>query len=97
MSHLNAVRSGRWKLFVKRTSRRRGKTTHEAATELYDLHADIGETKNLAARYPGIVEQLRALAEAARKDLGDGDRAGANQRPVGFVKHAVTLTSNAEN
>ncbi len=97
MSHLNAVRSGRWKLFVNRTTRRRGRYINETVTELYDLHADIGETTNLAGRYPGVVEQLRALAEAARKDLGDGDRAGANQRPAGFVKHAVTLTSNAKN
>ena len=96
MSHLSAVRSGRWKLFVNRTSRRRREYANETVTELYDLHADIGETTNLAERYPGVVEQLRALAEAARKDLGDGDRAGANQRPAGFVKHAVTLTSNAE-
>ncbi len=96
MSHLSAVRSGRWKLFVNRTSRRRGKTINEPVTELYDLHADIGESTNVAGQHPGIVEQLRALAEAARKDLGDGDRAGANQRPAGFVKHAVTLTSNAE-
>ena len=96
MSHLSAVRSGRWKLFVNRTSRRGREYVNETVTELYDLHADIGETTNLAGRYPGVVEQLRALAEAARKDLGDGDRAGANQRPAGFVKHAVTLTSNAE-
>ncbi|MCB1275399.1 sulfatase [Prosthecobacter sp.] len=50
----NAVRRGNWKLV------RLGK----AEPELYDLAADIGETKNLAAEKPEIVKELvGAIAE----------------------------------
>lgn len=50
----NAVRRGNWKLV------RLGK----AAPELYDLAADIGESKNVAAKHPQIVQELViAIAE----------------------------------
>ena len=93
MRHVNAVRSGRWKLFVHRTTRSQRQYQHETVTELYDLHEDIGETTNVADRNPLVVSRLRALIESARQDLGDGDRPGANTRPPGFVKQAVPLTS----
>jgi hypothetical protein len=35
--------------------------------ELYDLEADIGETTNLADKYPGKVKELQALLEEIRK------------------------------
>lgn len=44
-----AVRKGRWKLL-----------THEDGLELYDLEADISETRNLASAEPAIVEDLLA-------------------------------------
>jgi len=50
----NAVRRGNWKLV------RLGK----AAPELYDLAADIGESKNVAAEHPQVVQELvTAIAE----------------------------------
>jgi arylsulfatase A-like enzyme len=50
----NAVRRGHWKLV------RLG----QAEPELYDLGTDIGETKNLAAAHPEIVQDLvSAIAE----------------------------------
>lgn len=50
----NAVRRGNWKLV------RLGKTE----PELYDLAADIGESKNVAAEHPQIVQELvTAIAE----------------------------------
>lgn len=50
----NAVRRGKWKLV------RLGK----AAPELYDLAADIGESKNVAAEHPQVVQELvTAIAE----------------------------------
>lgn len=50
----NAVRRGNWKLV------RLGK----AEPELYDLAADVGETKNLAAEKPEVVKELvGAIAE----------------------------------
>jgi len=94
MRHLNAVRDSRWKLFVQRTVREGRRRVNVPVTELYDLKADIGETTNVADNHPEVVARLRKLAEKARVDLGDGDRAGANTRPPGFVKKAVTLTSN---
>jgi arylsulfatase A len=39
--------------------------------ELYDLSADVGETKDVAAEHPDMVKKLLGYAEAARQDLGD--------------------------
>jgi hypothetical protein len=50
----NAVRRGNWKLV------RLGK----GEPELYDLAADIGESKNIAAEHPQVVKELvTAIAE----------------------------------
>lgn len=73
---LQAVRSGRWKLYLPLVGR---------PARLYDLEGDIGETTNLVARRGDVVTRLLTLAERAREDLGDVDRPGKNQRPAGFV------------
>ena len=39
--------------------------------ELYDLYADISESKNVAADHPEIVSKLQAYAKAMRAELGD--------------------------
>jgi len=72
MNHLRAVRSGPWKLHT--------------TGELYNLDADIGETRNVAAAHPDVVAKLEKKLEQARADLGDGDRPGAGVRPVGKAK-----------
>ncbi|MHC4628836.1 MAG: sulfatase family protein [Planctomycetota bacterium] len=87
MAQLQAVRSGRWKLYLPLEAKWQnfsGRTAASAA-ELYDLKADIGEKRNLAREHPDIVTRLLSLAEKAREDLGDIDRPGTNQRPAGFV------------
>ena len=94
MTHLNAVRSGRWKLHVARMGGRYPDYTPNPVLELYDLHSDVGETRNVAEDYPQVVSRLKALADVIRTDIGDGKRAGLNVRPAGFVEEAVTLTSN---
>ena len=94
MTHLNAVRSGRWKLHVARMGGRYPDYEPNPVLELYDLHSDIGETTDVAAGFPQVVERLQSLAELARVDLGDGKRAGKNVRAPGLVERAVTLTSN---
>ncbi len=94
MTHLNAVRSGRWKLHVARMGGRYPDYEPNPVLELYDLISDIGESKNVASANPQVVERLKALADVARSDLGDGKRAGTNVRPPGLVPQAVTLTSN---
>jgi arylsulfatase A-like enzyme len=83
---LEAVRKGKWKLFVWRKG--------EEVRELYDLESDIGETRNLIEDHPEIVEQLQDLLQEMRQDLGD-DRLGIEGkgvRPCGKVESPVTLT-----
>ena len=54
----------------------------EPVTELslYNLEADIGETANVAGQHPEVVEELSALANRAREELGDYDRIGSGVR-----------------
>lgn len=52
-----AVWQGRWKLL-----RRQLQTPEKATTELYDLSGDPGETKDLAAANPDVVQRLLAIA-----------------------------------
>jgi arylsulfatase A-like enzyme len=51
---------GRWKA-IRLKSRR-------APIELYDLHADLGEEKDLAAAEPAVVERVRVAFEKERTD-----------------------------
>ena len=91
---LNAVRSGKWKLFVKRRPRR-NRPGKLAEPELYDLSADIGETTNVAKQHPEKVAELVAHLASAREDLGDGDLyPGTDLRPAGFVENSTPLTKN---
>lgn len=87
MGQLQAVRSGRWKLHLPLKAKWRNSRGDASASKvaLYDLKADIGETKNLAGEYPDTVKRLLALAEKARADLGDVDQPGTHQRPAGTV------------
>jgi hypothetical protein len=39
--------------------------------ELYDLAADLSETRNVAHVHPEVVERLRTVLAADREDLGD--------------------------
>jgi len=54
---------------------------------LYDLAADVGETKDLIRQHPEVAQRLRALAEGMREDMGDSatNQKGKNRRPVGRV------------
>ena len=95
--HLQAVRSGPWKLHFPHSytkpdpaggSAKPGKyATKEIGLELFNLEKDIGETTNVAADHLEVVKRLQAVAEAAREDLGDSGekREGRNVRPVGKV------------
>ena len=92
-THLDAVRSGPWKLVFPRPGRddsewllsKSGAFLGEllepvAELSLYNLEADIGETANLAGEHPEVVERLSALANRAREELGDYDRIGSGVR-----------------
>ncbi|MBK1833585.1 sulfatase-like hydrolase/transferase [Roseibacillus ishigakijimensis] len=52
-----AICTGRWKVIAWKEGR---------AHELYDLHADPGETRDLADEHPEIVERLTALLAETR-------------------------------
>ncbi|HUX17165.1 MAG TPA: arylsulfatase, partial [Phycisphaerae bacterium] len=61
--------------------------TAKTELALYDLRADIGESTNVADTHPDVVKRIEALADAARKDLGDSARKiqGEGLRPAGHV------------
>jgi arylsulfatase A-like enzyme len=64
----DAVREGRWKLVRNGRDDRNRPVTGPDALFLADLEADPGESRNLAAEHPEIVERLsRIHAEWARK------------------------------
>lgn len=64
---------------------RHGYLVRKIEQSLFNLEDDVGETTNIAAQHPEIVERLLKLAEQARADLGDSltKRAGASVRPCG--------------
>ena len=92
-THLDAVRSGPWKLVFRRPGRHESEwllsrsgaflgellePVHELS--LYNLESDIGERNNVAAQNPDVVGRLTALADTARVELGDYDRIGDGVR-----------------
>ena len=107
--NLEAVRSGQWKLHVSRrknagadqgshdgTKEAADKIKaikNEAVYELYNLHNDIGESKNLYEKYPEVVSLLESKIESCRKDLGDvfTNTKGENVREIGHVDDAKPL------
>lgn len=91
---LSGVRSGRWKLMFPQTyitpdpagsGGRPGKRARRRLPlSLFDLNADVGEQKNVAADHPAVVKRLQAAAEEMRRELGDGPRRrGTARRPIG--------------
>jgi len=95
---LEAVRSGPWKLHLPheynslagegRDGQPGPYKKLKTDQALYNLADDVGEQKDVAAQNPQVIEQLLAIAEKARADLGDSltGRAGANRRPAGQLK-----------
>jgi arylsulfatase A-like enzyme len=57
------------------------------SNQLYDLRRDPGEWYDVAEYYPEKVKELEALAEEARKDMGDDNTKtpGANRRKIGSI------------
>lgn len=90
---LRAVRDGDWKLHLAHTPLDKSKdgrvwARHVAPEDraflseiaLYNLKEDIGETKNVAAEHPEIVEKLMKHLDFAKKDIGYHGVFGENSR-----------------
>ncbi|NLE38420.1 MAG: sulfatase-like hydrolase/transferase, partial [Pirellulaceae bacterium] len=85
---LRAVRSGPWKLHLAKSDSQGSSTTPAA---LYHLDTDIGETRDVAAEQPEIVERLQGYADAFEEDLR------ANSRSAAFVDEAKPLVPHETN
>ena len=91
-NRLEAVRSGPWKLAISRQSENMGaapaKKPGTAAKDfkptLYNLDTDIGETRDVAAEHPDVVERLLKFVAAMDADLG-ATGLGPGVRPPGRV------------
>jgi arylsulfatase len=64
---------------------RHGYVVKQQPQALYDLSRDPGETEDLSAKHPDIVERLQKLAATMRADLGDAltQTKPTAARPVG--------------
>lgn len=98
---LESLRSGRWKLELPHAYRsldgRPGGADGKPAPyrqlkvekpELYDLDADPGQQRDLAAAQPEVLQRLLKLADDARADLGDNltGAKGSGRRAPGKVE-----------
>ena len=82
---LHAVRKGKWKLALPDRRRSYGYVMDKKPVtrpELYDLEADVSESRDIAEVHPDVVADLLKLADHARTDIGDVDKPGANARNV---------------
>jgi len=82
-NRVEAVRQGKWKLRIaggKRKKRNNKKPATKppakSSVQLYDLDADIGESKDVASAHPEVVKRLQELAANYDADLK------ANSRPI---------------
>ncbi len=97
---LQAVRAGKWKLHFPHKYRTLGGRPGgkgglpvpyqqaEIGLSLFDLENDVGETTNVADKYPEVVERLKKLADVARADLGDSKHkmTGTGRRDCGHLQ-----------
>ncbi len=93
MEQLQAVRAGPWKLYLPLAEKyvTIGRRKETARMALYDVRHDVGETREVSAEHPEVVERLTAMAERVRRELGDGDQPGSGQRKAGSVSSPQSL------
>ena len=86
LDQLQAVRLGRWKLYVTAVAGAEGKNLE---SRLYDVTKDPGEQVDLAEENPDVVAKLSEEADKARQVLGDRGVTGTGERPAGRVENPV--------
>lgn len=97
LDHLEAVRSGPWKLVLadrapsapKKAAPAPKQPARPFVARLYHLENDVATEHNVAAEHPDVVERLQKLAEGFRADLGDRGQPGPGIRPIGRVENPV--------
>jgi arylsulfatase A-like enzyme len=91
-NNLQAVRSGSWKL---RHAFDKEKDGNPDKLELYDLAKDPGETSDLAAQHPDVVNRLTAAMAEIRAELGDARLGikGSERRPPAVSPNPKPLTT----
>ena len=100
-THLQAVRSGPWKLVRPRPahppwtgwSARMIERVEE--TELYNLEQDVSEQHDVADEHPDVVDRLQKLVEKGRRELGDYNMIGEGARF--FDKPVPTTAAQRDN
>lgn len=88
MDQLQAVRAGRWKLYLALPTKNttKGRQTASDTLRLFDVRNDVHEDHELSAEHPDVVQRLLRFADRARAEIGDTDHPGTGQRPAGWVK-----------
>lgn len=86
--NLEAVRVGKWKL--RKPRRWKPELDAKETWKLYDLEADIGETKDVSAANPRVMKRLQGLIAEMDKDLGVR-RIGPGVRKPGHVENPKGL------
>jgi arylsulfatase A-like enzyme len=94
-NRLEAVRSGPWKLAIvpqieDGVDKGKGPAMKPFVPKLFNLDADIGETTDVAARNPDVVQRLQSCIQQMDRDLGVTGR-GPGVRPSGVVKEPQPL------
>jgi arylsulfatase A len=89
------VRSGKWKYYPWQEGKhhqdrpQKQENLSEHPVQLYNTRADIGETTNVAAEHPEIVQRLQAAYEAQVADIEQKRRPTAKLlRPPGSLSPA---------
>ena len=91
-TQLRAVRAGPWKLHlpVNTNAPRVTAKPRFEKQQLYHLGNDFVESNDVASEHPEVVERLEAIAEEARRTLGDIHRPGSQQRPAGWIDNVIS-------
>jgi arylsulfatase A-like enzyme len=95
--NLEGVRSGTWKLFIKKQSGAKGseKSAKQSSPSLYNLDSDIGENTDVADKNSDVVKRLQVLIDRMDKDLGI-QRKGPGVRPCGTMQNPKPLVKDSK-